>query len=191
MQTLRHQVDTAAMDQQQSCLLHCAQCNLKLSDVLWQHVSLMVVCSMCLQITRFCKWFGSACLNVLPYKTHCIWRHFLHKKEPLYYNSLLLELCSLVYAIQESVQQSIRGDNVSPDSVNTAGNQCVHVVLYTTPFALVVWPLPADHSHWQVHTTLPGLMWRFCSLAPPSSKFWLRSYFITPLLPAPLLQNGP
>jgi len=83
-----------------------------------------------------------------------------------------------------------RGDNLSPDR-QTMSTQQATSALYTTFLALVVWPLPAAHSHWQVHTTLPGLMWRFCSLAPPSSKFWLRSYFITPLLPAPLLQNHP
>lgn len=48
----------------------------------------------------------------------------------------------------------------------------LHVATYRTSVALFIWLRPADHSHRQVHTTLPGLACRFCCLTPSSSQFF-------------------
>jgi len=107
MQTLTHQVDTVAIDQQQSCLFHCAQCKLETFDVLWRQVSPILVCSMCLQTTSFCKWFGSACLNIFSSR-HTVCGGIVCTKGNLCVTILCFWSCeALSMLFKRRVQQSL------------------------------------------------------------------------------------
>ncbi len=170
---------------------------MKLFHVLWRRVSLLVVCSMCLQTTRFCKLVGLACLKI--YAWCFLSRHTVYGGTDCTKGNLCATIiCSWSFEASSMLSKKVSNNPSEelsffrpPNNVNTANNQCVHVVMYTTSLALLVWPLPADHSHWQVHTTLPGLMWRFCCLCSVLKQILLKLYLIMPLLPAPLLQHHP
>jgi hypothetical protein len=132
---------------------------MKFFDVLWRHVSLLVVCSMCLQTTRFCKLVGLACLKI--YAWCFLSRHTVYGGTDCTKGNLCATIiCSWSFEASSMLSKKVSNNPSEelsffrpPNNVNTANNQCVHVVMYTTSLALLVWPLPADHTLASAHHT--------------------------------------